>query len=83
MEHSWTHSCVQWCLVHVHWCALSTRAVCWNMTPPKVMLLTGRVRKNYEKRLLASSRMSVRPSIWNYSAPNGRTFMKSQIWEFF
>jgi len=30
----------------------------------------------FEKRLLASPCLSVRPSAWNYSAPTGRIFMK-------
>jgi hypothetical protein len=34
------------------------------------------VRKNCEKRLLASSCLPVRPSEWNNSAPTGRVFMK-------
>ena len=38
-----------------------------------------RVRKSWEKRLLASSR----PSGWNNSAPNGRVFMKFDIFNFF
>jgi hypothetical protein len=32
--------------------------------------------QNCEKRLLASSCVSVRPSTWNNSAPTGRIFMK-------
>jgi hypothetical protein len=32
--------------------------------------------QNCEKRLLAPSYLSVRPSAWNNSAPNGRIFMK-------
>ena len=34
---------------------------------------------NYEKRLLESSFLSVRPSAWNNSAPTGRIFMKFDI----
>ena len=36
-----------------------------------------------EKRLLASSRLSVCPSDWKYWAPTGRIFMKFDIWVIF
>ena len=47
--------------------------------------------RNYEKRLSASSFLSVCSSVhpsfclaaWNNSAPTGRLFMKSDIWIFF
>ena len=38
---------------------------------------------NREKQLLASSRLSVRPSAWNTSAPTGRIFIKCYISAFF
>ena len=39
--------------------------------------------QNCKKRLLASSSLSVRPSTWNNSAPNGRIFVKFDFWVFF
>jgi hypothetical protein len=41
--------------------------------------------QNFETWLLAASFPSVcvRPSAWDYSAPIGRIFMKSDIWIFF
>ena len=82
LEHSWTHNCVQWRLVwRALMCAVNTG--CLLERAPKVVVLIGRGRKNYEKRLLASSFMSVRPSAWNYSAPNGWIFTKFHIWELF
>jgi len=36
----------------------------------------GAFSKSFQKRLLAASYLSVRPSAWNSSAPNGRIFMK-------
>ena len=33
------------------------------------------ILQNFEKRLLASSCLSVRPSAWNKSAPTGEIFM--------
>ena len=41
------------------------------------------VRKNCEKRLLASSCPSVRPSAYNNSTPTGQIFMKFDVWGFF
>ena len=38
--------------------------------------------QHFEKRLLASSCLSVRPSAWNNSAPTGRILMKLDIWNF-
>jgi len=35
--------------------------------------------ENCEKRLLASSFKSIRPSVWKNSAPTGRIFMKLHI----
>ena len=32
--------------------------------------------QNCEKRLLASSRLSIHPSAWNISAPTGEIFIK-------
>jgi hypothetical protein len=38
--------------------------------------------QNCEKRLLASSCLSVRPSSWNNSTAAGRMFMNTYIWDF-
>ena len=49
------------------------------ITKKKTVLIFGRVRKNCEERLSASSCLSVRPSARNNSAPTGRIFMKFDI----
>jgi len=49
----------------------------------KQALLLRRVHKTGERRLLASSCLSVCLSEWNNSAPTERIFMKFDFWVFF
>jgi len=44
---------------------------------------SGALSQNWEKRMLASSCLSVCLSAWNNSAPTGRIFLKFDIWVFF
>ena len=55
-------------------------AVCPNCS--YVCVFFRRVRKNCEKRLLASSCLPVCPSAWNNSTPTGRILIKLDIWDF-